>query len=174
MSMDWLGADQQSVVPAMIDGRDVEERTLEHQRRREDLETDGERIDKATDRVTELLESGTFEGTAERGSVTVVVDAQGRLVDVRLTPRAIHLGSTERVRAAILDAYDDALQTVADRLEEESGTTVPFSPLDAFIDAIPEVREMLPHELRHPPRLARPEPPDPEPDDEDDGEERAP
>jgi hypothetical protein len=130
----------------------------------------GRAADDQLERVTGS-QDGIGEGTSERGAVTVRVDAQHRVVDILLTPKAIHLGSTDRLRTALLDAVDAACADITGRLTKASGTGARFSPLDAFIEAIPEVSAVLPQQLRNPP--PRPRPPAPGDRDSPDDEETA-
>jgi len=169
---DWLGTSDGIGVPAMgLDVTDLDDRTLEQARRADDLESAGRAADDQLERVTELTQDGIGEGTSERGAVTVRVDAQHRVVDILLTPKAIHLGSTDRLRTALLDAVDAACADITGRLTKASGTGARFSPLDAFIEAIPEVSAVLPQQLRNPP--PRPRPPAPGDRDSPDDEETA-
>lgn len=169
---DWLGTSDGTGVPAMgLDVTDLDDRTLEQARRADDLESAGRAADDQLERVTELTQDGIGEGTSERGAVTVRVDAQHRVVDILLTPKAIHLGSTDRLRTALLDAVDAACADITGRLTKASGTGARFSPLDAFIEAIPEVSAVLPQQLRNPP--PRPRPPAPGDRDSPDDEETA-
>ncbi len=155
-SNDWWGASTDAGTPLMgLDDHDLDDRTIALAHREEDLERAGELLDEATERAAALVTDGVGEGTAERGAVLVRVDAQHRLTDLQLTPKAIHLGSTARLREAVLDAYDAACRDISEQLARATGIDATFSPLDAFIEAIPEVAAVLPESLRHPPKPSR-------------------
>lgn len=155
---DWLGTSDHSGVSMMgLDGHDLESQTLAMTRRAEQLQTESELLDDQLGELSKLVKDGVGEGTAERGAVTVRVDANHRVTDIQLTPKAIHLGSTERLRKALLDALDAACDDISGQLEEVTGIKGPFSPLDSFIESIPEVAAVLPEDLRRPPKKPRPE-----------------
>lgn len=158
---DWWGTSTAAGIPLMgLDDRDLENRTFELERRAEDLQSESESLAERLDRATELMKQGSGEGSAERGAVTVRVDAQYRLTDIQLTAKSMHLPSTARLREAILDAFDAACTDMTEQLSRATGLKGPYSPLDAFIEAIPEVAAVLPDELRHPPKPSHPEPAD--------------
>ncbi len=166
-SSDWWGAPSGGTPLMGLADLDLESRTNDLDQRQQELRRESDDLDERTARTTEVVTEGFGEGTAERGAVTVRVDAQHRLTDLQLTPKAMHLGSTERLREAVLDAYDAACQDMARQFSEATGLQGPFSPLDAFIAAIPEVAAVLPGSLRQPPPRERPEAVTAEPDEDE-------
>jgi DNA-binding protein YbaB len=89
-------------------------------------------------------------GKAEKGAVTVTVDASGRLIDIEFTPAALRLGSLTRLTEAILDANDDAVDDAAGKLRAVTGveSDAVTDPLADFLGAMPEVTDLLPAGLR--------------------------
>lgn len=88
-------------------------------------------------------------GKAEKGAVSVTVDASGRLTDIDFTPAALRLGSIDRLREAILDAAGDAVDDATTQYLKLTGVGadgIP-DPLGDFLGGMPEVTEMLPSEL---------------------------
>lgn len=169
-SSDWWGIPGgNSDAPMGLDDLDLEGRTLAMTRREDQLQTEAEELQQRQATLEQLVRDGYGEGTAERGAVVVRVDANRRVTDIQLTPKALHLGSVEKLRQALLDAIDGACDDIAAKLGGAAGLDARFSPLDAFIEAIPEVAAVLPESLRHPPKPPRPDPApaaeDPEEDD---------
>lgn len=114
----------------------------------------------ADDRLTAVAHGLTAivgRGTAESGGIGVEVDAQNRIVDLRIDARVFQLRSTEKLRAAILAAYDRAVSDAQGQLREAAGPEA-GSPLDVFFELLPEVAEIVPTDVRHPPLRRRTEP----------------
>ena len=171
-SADWWGTSEGTAVPTMgLDDLDLENRTLELARREEDLQAESEDLDERLSAATAIAADGYGEGKAARGAVTVRVDSQQRVIDIQLTPRALHMGSTEGLREALLDAIDAACDDMAQKLAEAGGVPRDFSPIQSFIEAIPEVAAVLPAALRTPPPVARRAISDPPDDSTTDAEE---
>ncbi len=105
------------------------------------------------------------EGEAESGAVKVTVDAQNRVVDIELTPKALRLGSTDRLRTALLDACDAAVADVASKMREVAGVDDDGDPMEAFFEGLPEIKALMPLSLRAPRKAARPDPAEPEEND---------
>lgn len=163
---DWMAATGGSSGMGLDDPH-LDDRTLELQRRHDDLLAEGRRLDKAlTDALTAWREA-TGTGEAEGGAVKVVVDAQNRLVDVILSPRALRLGSTDRLRTALLDANALAVADVAQQVRTATGLADDADPLTGFLESMPEVTAVLPYEVRNPQPRDRPDPPQPEKEDDD-------
>ncbi len=133
-----------------LDDPQLEDRTLELKRREEELMTERERADRAWAETVKVWTEATGTGRVEDGAVTVVVDAQNRVVDIELTPQAVRLGSIQNLRRALLEACDEAVADVQRQLAQAAGVEVGEDPVAELLKLVPEIAEVLPYELRHP------------------------
>ncbi len=147
MSSPWDTTDDlyADVSPARgLDAENVERNANELRRRQDTLNA---RLESERKRAAELLANlPTIEGrgSAENGSVAVVVDANGRLKDLTLTAGALRLSSASRLRNAIMDAVAEATEEAMGRVRRAVGGATPTDPMTAYFDAMPEVVAMLP------------------------------
>lgn len=162
---DWIGAQDLRDASMGLDDPALADRTAALVSRNEVLLAESERLDKTlADLKTALMET-RGEGEAESGAVKVTVDAQNRVVDIVLTPKALRLGSTDRLRAALLEACDAAVAAVASTMREATGVDEDRDPMDAFFDGLPEIKALMPLAVRVPRQAARPDLADPEEND---------
>jgi DNA-binding protein YbaB len=162
---DWIGAQDLRDASMGLDDPALADRTAALQSRNDKLLAESERLDKTLDDLRTALTKTRGEGEAESGAVRVTVDAQNRVVDIELTPKALRLGSTDRLRTALLDACDAAVADVAARMREATGVDEDQDPMDAFFDGLPEVKALMPLSLRLPRKAPRPDPADREEND---------
>ncbi|MGV8850056.1 MAG: YbaB/EbfC family nucleoid-associated protein [Propionibacteriaceae bacterium] len=162
---DWIGAHDLRDASMGLDDPALAERTAALESRNDVLLTESERLDRNLDDLKTALAGTQGEGEAESGAVKVTVDAQNRVIDIELTPKALRLGSTDRLRTALLDACDAAVADVASKLREATGVDQDGDPLDAFFDGLPEIKALMPLSVRAPRRAARPDPAEPEEND---------
>ena len=140
-----------------LDDHHLDDRTMELKRREEDLLSEQESLDRSLAKTMKVWREATGTGEAENGAVTVVVDAQNRVVDIKITPRALRLGSIQNLRKALLDACESAVADVQKQLDEAGGVDPGDDPLAGLLSSMPEVAAVLPYDLRHPPARPRPE-----------------
>ena len=159
---DWIGAQDLRDTSMGLDDPALADRTAALQSRNDVLLAESERLDKTLDDLRTALSETRGEGEAESGAVKVTVDAQNRVVDIELTPKALRLGSTDRLRTALLDACDAAVADVASTMREAAGVDEDQDPMDAFFDGLPEIKALMPTSVRVPRQAARPDPADAE------------
>lgn len=162
---DWIGAQDLRDASMGLDDPALADRTAALESRNDVLLAESERLDKTLAELKTALKETRGEGEAEAGAVKVTVDAQNRLVDIELTPKALRLGSTDRLRTALLDACDVAVADVASKMREATGVDEDRDPMDAFFDGLPEIRALMPLSLRVPRQAARPDPAEAEEND---------
>ncbi|MGI8768702.1 MAG: YbaB/EbfC family nucleoid-associated protein [Propionibacteriaceae bacterium] len=109
--------------------------------REEALLREYERNQQAIDVVERTAAQIRGTGSAEDGAVTVTVDGDNRITAVELAPRALRLGSIERLERAILAAFTAA----ADDADDGGGQLA--DPLRQFLDSMPEVTSLLPQSV---------------------------
>lgn len=118
------------------------------QRRSEELMQEYERNQRTL--ADTLAASADVRGTgdAEDGAVTVVLDADHRLLELELDPRALRLGSIGALEQAIKDAFDAASDDVQRQLKEAGrGGEPDDDPVRSFLDRMPEINALLPEGL---------------------------
>jgi DNA-binding protein YbaB len=162
---DWIGAQDLRDASMGLDDPALADRTAALESRNDVLLAESERLDKTLAELKTALQETRGEGEAESGAVKVTVDAQNRVVDIELTPKALRLGSTDRLRTALLDACDAAVADVASKMREATGVDEDRDPMDAFFDGLPEIRALMPLSLRVPRQAQRPDPAEPEEND---------
>ncbi|HSN44267.1 MAG TPA: YbaB/EbfC family nucleoid-associated protein [Propionibacteriaceae bacterium] len=162
---DWIGAQDLRDASMGLDDPALADRTAALVSRNEVLLAESERLDKTLADLKTALTETRGEGEAESGAVKVIVDAQNRVVDIVLTPKALRLGSTDRLRAALLEACDAAVADAASTLREATGVDEDRDPMDAFFDGLPEIKALMPLAVRVPRQAPRPDPADPEEND---------
>lgn len=86
----------------------------------------------------------TGRGEAADGAVVVETDADNRMTDLQLDPRALRLGSIDNLRKAILDAYTAAAADVADRVSDAGFGDLEPDAVRAMLDSMPELTAILP------------------------------
>jgi len=86
-------------------------------------------------------------GEAADGAVTVRTDADNRMVDLQLDPRALRLGSIENLRQAILDAYSAAVDDVSGQVTDAGFGDVDPDTLRAMLDSMPELTSIMPESV---------------------------
>lgn len=162
---DWIGAQDLRDASMGLDGPALADRTAALQSRNDMLLAESERLDKTLEDLKRALTETRGHGEAESGAIKVTVDAQNRVIDIELTPKALRLGSTDRLRTALLDACDAAVADVASTMREATGVDQDQDPMDAFFDGLPEIKALMPPSLRMPRQALRPEPAEPEESD---------
>lgn len=112
--------------------------------REQELLAEYERNAKVLERLGKGGKDITGRGWAAHEAVVVTVDASNRIIDLELDPKALRLGSIDNLRKAILTAYGNAADDVADQLREHTlGAAGPDS-LRAMLDSMPEVTALMP------------------------------
>jgi DNA-binding protein YbaB len=157
---DWIGAQDLRDASMGLDDPALADRTAALISRNDVLLAESERLDTTLNDLRTALADTRGEGEAESGAVKVVVDAQNRVVDIELTPKALRLGSTDRLRSALLDACDAAVADVASRMRAATGVDEDLDPMDAFFHGLPEIKALMPFSVRAPRQAARPDPAD--------------
>lgn len=110
-------------------------------------------------------------GEAADGAVVVEADADNRLTDLQLDPRALRLGSIENLRQAIMEAYEAALDDVADQVRDAGFGDLEPGTVRGMLDSIPELTRIVPESVWQryldpeptPPPVDRSDPPPPRP-----------
>lgn len=159
---DWIGAQDLRDASMGLADPALEDRTAALAARKDVLLAESERLDEMLAELTKALKDTRGEGESESGAVKVTVDAQNRVVDIALTPKALRLGSTDRLRAALLDACDAAVADVAEKLHETTGVDSDRDVMEAFFEGVPEIKALMPLSVRVPPQAPRPDPVDSE------------
>lgn len=162
---DWIGAQDLRDASMGLDDPSLADRTAALTSRNDVLLAESERLDRTLAELKTALKETRGEGEAESGAVKVTVDAQNRVVDIELKPKALRLGSTDRLRTALLDACDAAVADVASKMREATGVDQDQDPMDAFFDGLPEIKALMPLSVRAPRQAARPDPAEPEEND---------
>ena len=141
---DWIGAQELRGASMGLDDPSLDDRTAALVRRQDALLAESERLDDAWAATVKALRDVRGVGEAESRAVTVTVDAQNRVVDIALTQRALRLGSTDRLRKALLDACAAAVADAAGKLREATGVDPDVDPLAVFFDGLPEIAAVMP------------------------------
>jgi DNA-binding protein YbaB len=162
---DWIGAQDLRDASMGLDDPALADRTAALESRNDVLLAQSERLDRTLEDLKTALKETRGEGEAEAGAVKVTVDAQNRVVDIELTPKALRLGSTDRLRTALLDACDAAVVDVASKMREAAGVDDDGDPMEAFFEGLPEIKALMPLSLRAPRKAPRPDPAEPEEND---------
>ncbi|MFI7639222.1 YbaB/EbfC family nucleoid-associated protein [Nonomuraea sp. NPDC049400] len=82
-----------------------------------DIDAELAKVNRELDDVQAKLAEVDGRGEGAKGLVTVRVGADGRLLDLRLDPRALRLGS-HALAAAIMEAANSAADQTAGRMRE--------------------------------------------------------
>ena len=162
---DWIGAQDLRDASMGLDDPALADRTAALESRNDTLLAESERLDRTLEDLRTALVETRGEGEAESGAVKVTVDAQNRVVDIELTPKALRLGSTDRLRTALLDACDAAVADVASKIRETTGVDEDQDPMEAFFDGLPEIKALMPLSVRAPRQATRPDPAEAEEND---------
>ncbi|MDN5727366.1 MAG: YbaB/EbfC family nucleoid-associated protein [Propionibacteriales bacterium] len=121
--------------------------TTERLRRRgEELLAEYEKNAKALARVGVGGVAVTGRGSAQDEAVVIEVDSDNRLIDLTLDPRALRLGSIANLRTAIMDAFAQASQDVADQLSRET-MGVEGDPVREMLESMPELMAIMPPQM---------------------------
>lgn len=86
----------------------------------------------------------TGRGWAGDQIVVVEVDAGNRMTDLHLDPRALRLGSIDNLRRAIMTAFDNACEDVADQMRDLGLATIGEDPVRRMLEGMPELTALLP------------------------------
>lgn len=162
---DWIGAQDLRDASMGLDDPALADRTAALESRHDVLVAESERLDRTLAGLKAALADARGEGEAESGAVKVTVDAQNRVVDIELTARSLRLGSTDRLRRALLDACRAAVADVGSKLREAGGVEEDQDPMEAFFEGLPEIKALMPLAVRAPRQTARPDAGDPEESD---------
>lgn len=112
--------------------------------REQQLLAEYERNAKALEKLGAGGKDVTGRGWAAHEAVVIVVDAANKIVDLEIDPKALRLGSIDNLRKAILTAYENATEDVAEQLREHTLDAVPQDALRAMLDSMPEVTALMP------------------------------
>ncbi len=153
---EWMASDTSASAVMGLDDPYLPSRTAELKHRQETLLAESRRLDRMIAEANRVVAEARGTGTSERGAVTVVVDAQNRVVDIQLTPRALRFASTDRLREALLEACDAALVDVGRQMAEAIGVDPAGDPLAAMISSLPGLSDVLPPITTLPARAPRP------------------
>ncbi|MVA74862.1 hypothetical protein GC722_02270 [Auraticoccus sp. F435] len=141
---------------------DLDHQIAQLRRRREEVDRELDEHRRSLAATLDALRTVRGRGSAEDEAVVVEVDAQNRLLDLQLDPRALRLGSIAQLRTAILVAARAASEDAAAQLAEAGAReSARADPVAALLERMPEVSELVGPDL-----LRTPEPspgPDPEP-----------
>lgn len=118
---------------------DLDLTTADLAQREEMLRREYERNARLIAVSTEQADDTVGSASTEDGAVRIVVDANQRVIGVALDPRALRLGSIGRLEHAILDACQSAQDDVARTIGRTTA-----DPMQQFLDAMPELTQLLP------------------------------
>ncbi|MDP4162964.1 MAG: YbaB/EbfC family nucleoid-associated protein [Bacillota bacterium] len=80
-----------------------------------------QKMQKKMQEAQEELAEKTFEGTAGGGMVTVSINGQKQVIDVKINPEAVDPEDVEMLQDLVLAATNDALKKVDDTTNETMG-----------------------------------------------------
>ncbi|MFW6599158.1 YbaB/EbfC family nucleoid-associated protein [Propionibacteriaceae bacterium Y2011] len=130
---------------AIIDRAGDLDYTNERLRQRErELLAEYERNARALQAAGAGGEEITGRGWAANEAVVVMVDASNRLIDLHLDPRALRLGSIENLRTAIITAFENAAEDVADQQRDHGLDAMGDEPVRDMLESMPELTALLP------------------------------
>lgn len=123
---------------------DLEYTTDRLRQREQQLLAEYERNAKALDKLGAGAKDVTGRGWAAHEAVIIVVDAANKIVDLEIDPRALRLGSIDNLRKAIMTAYGNAVDDVAEQLRDHTLDAMPRDALRSMLDSMPEVTALMP------------------------------
>ena len=123
---------------------DLDYTTDRLRQREQQLLAEYERNVKALEKLGAGGQDVTGRGWAAHEAVVIVVDAANKIVDLEIDPRALRLGSIDNLRKAILTAYQNATEDVAEQMRDHALEAVPQDAVRSMLDSMPEVTALLP------------------------------